>query len=260
MLARLAVPLVFLACTLQASPYSAFKDGEKFTYRASWGLFTKAGEIKIRAAKETLNGKPVFRLTVVTETKGVVSGFYRYEDTAEALIDAETGRIISSTEQASNSEKLSDAITRFDYVKRLAVHEDKLRPGRNREFAIPEGDAIDLISALVQTRDWAKEPGIKRDALIFAGRDIYPVTIYAEGYERVYTPKGEQEALVLVPRMEKDAPRGIFKKGGEIKVWVSRNAERLPIKMQLKLKFGTASLHLTEHSIATQPAASQNKK
>jgi hypothetical protein len=62
----------------------------------------------------------------------------------------------------------------------------------------------------------------------------------------VRTPLGKYKTLVLVPRMEKD-PKGLFKRGGEIKVWIAQDGSRLPVKMQLKLKYGTASLLLTEH-------------
>jgi len=83
--------------------------------------------------------------------------------------------------------------------------------------------------------------------LIYVGNDLYPVTLYAEGYDQVRTPQGDKRALRLVPRMDTVEPRGIFKRGGEIKVWVSQDGDRQPVKMQLKLKFGTAMLTLMEH-------------
>ena len=67
-----------------------------------------------------------------------------------------------------------------------------------------------------------------------------------EGYEEVRTPLGRFRTLVLVPRMERD-PKGLFKRGGQIKVWIAQDGTRLPVKMQLVLKVGTASLLLTRH-------------
>jgi hypothetical protein len=112
---------------------------------------------------------------------------------------------------------------------------------------LPEGgDPIDLISALVQTRDWNLKPGEKRDVIVQFGRDFYPLSIYAEGYEEVRTPMGKYQTLVLVPRMDNN-PKGLFKKGGEIKVWIAQDGSRLPVKMQLKLKFGSATLALSSY-------------
>ena len=60
------------------------------------------------------------------------------------------------------------------------------------------------------------------------------------------TPLGTYQTLVLVPRMEKN-PEGLFKRGGEIKVWISQDASNLPVKMQLKLGFGSATLLLSDY-------------
>lgn len=255
-----AIALFSLTAPLYAKPYTAFQDGESFSFRVGWGVFGKAGLIQVKASKDQLEGKPVFRVQMVTESKGVVRGFYHYEDVAEAVIDAETGRILRATEVAKNSEPLSDALTRFDYEKREATHEDKLRPGRNRSFPFAaDSDPVDLISALVQTREWADKMGVSREVSIFAGRDIYPVVIRAEKEEELNTPQGTKKTLVLCPRMEKGEARGIFKKGGEVKVWVSQDTERLPVRMQLRLKFGTAILHLIEHKLPSDNKVSPGK-
>lgn len=244
---RFVAALLSLPFVALSAPYTALSDGESFTYRVMWGPFSKAGEIRVQAKRELHEGSPALRIIVTTTSRGVVRTLYRYEDVSEALIDEATGRLIVATEVAHNGEKMIDATTKFDYLSRKLTHTDLVRPGRNTEVRLPEGDPVDLISALIESREWANRVGIKRDALIWAGRDVYPVTIYADASEVVWTPNGEVRALALTPRMEREAPRGIFKRGGEIKVWVAQSGERLPVKMQLKLKFGTASLYLMEH-------------
>jgi hypothetical protein len=185
-----------------------------------------------------------------TSSRGIIRSLYVYDDVAEAVIDVQTGRLLRATDVATNEEKLADATTTFDYAGRKVTHEDRVRPGRNRTFSMPVGgDPVDLISALVQTREWATEVGMKRDAFIFAGQDVYPVSIYGEAFETIGTKEGEVRVLMLSPRMETEPPRGVFKRGGEIKVWVSQEGERLPVRMQLKLKIGTAHLILVEHTV-----------
>ena len=120
---------------------------------------------------------------------------------------------------------------------------------------IPEGNPIDLISALVQTREWNLKPGEKRDVLANFGNEFYPLSIYADHYEQVETPLGTFKTLVLIPRMDQN-PKGIFKRGGEFKVWISQSGQPLPVKMQLKLPFGSAILTLAEYKPgAAKPAA-----
>ena len=245
-----------LACLMltplpaSAAPYTVFRDGETLLFRVSWGLFLHAGDIRISAHREMVEGRAAFRITMVTSSRGILRGFYPYDDRADALIDEATGRIVSARDVGTADDKTaSDTETLFDYTKRVATHTDKARPDRNHEFAIPAGDPVDLLSALVATREWQAKAGDKRAALIYVGNDLYPVTLYAEGYDQVRTFQGDQRTLRLVPRMDTVEPRGIFKRGGEIKVWVSQDGDRQPVKMQLKLKFGTAMLTLMEHKV-----------
>ena len=98
----------------------------------------------------------------------------------------------------------------------------------------------------MQTRAWNLKPGEKCDVVVQFGRDFYELSIYADHFEEVSTPRGTFQTLVLIPRMESNA-KGMFKKGGEIKVWIAQDETRLPVKMQLKLNFGAATLLLSKY-------------
>lgn len=245
---RLLAALSLLAATSAvAAPFTGMKDGEKFTYKVGFAVFTHAGDIKISAAAEkSPEGRDLMRVTTITASRGLVRGLYEFDNLAHVLIDVASGRALSVKESGADPKRATDSETTFDYEKRLARHVDRSRPERSVDLPIPDGDPIDLISALVQTRDWGLQPGEKRDVLVHFGRDLYPLSIYADHYEEVRTPLGRYKALVLIPRMDKD-PKGLFKKGGEIKVWIAQDGSNLPVKMQLKLKFGAASLLLSKY-------------
>ena len=244
---RSAALFLLSAGAAVAAPFTAFRDGESFTYKISFAFFSKAGELDIMARHDVHEGAPVVRVSTETSSRGVVRSLYRLDNKAEVVIDRQSGRMLFTKESGEDSKRPTDSETTFDYGKRLARHVDRVRPERTTDIPIPEGDPLDLISALVQTRDWNLRPGEKRGALVHFGRDLYPLSIHAERYEEVRTPLGKYKALVLVPRMEEKNAKGLFKRGGEIKVWIAQDGSRLPVKMQLKLKYGTASLVLSEH-------------
>jgi len=234
---------------LGATPFTAFVDGERYVYKVGWGILGGAGQIVIAARADTLAGRPVMRITTQTSSRGLVRGIYRYDDTAEVVIDRETSRLIYSFEQGEDSKRKTESRTDFDYARGLALHRDKYRPHRNNDLVIPPGDPIDLISSLVAPRNWGMKPGDARDLLVHFGREFFPLTLHAEEFETVRTPLGTFKALRLVPRMDKEPPRGLFQRGGEIKVWISEGERPLPVRMQLKLNFGTATLSLQEHTV-----------
>lgn len=240
--------------SISAAPFTALRDGESFRYKIGWGVFGSAGEVTIKAQRETLDNRPIFRIRTVISSRGMVRGFYTFDDRGELVVDEATGRILSATDEGRSGSKRLESRTVFDYERKVGIHTDVANPSRSREFPLPEGTPIDLISGLIATRDWNLALGDRRDALVYFGRDIYPITLRAEEKERVNTPMGRFETTVLVPRMETEAPRGVFKRGGEIKVWVSQGSTPLPVKMQLKLNIGTAVLSLVEHQPG-QPGA-----
>jgi hypothetical protein len=238
--------LLFLPCVVVAAPFTAFRDGETFSYRVGFAIFPRAGEITIAAHADKKDGADVIRITTDTRSRGFVRGLYAFDNKAEVMIDQASGRMVHVKESGTDPKRATDTETTFDYQKRIATYTDRVRTERSAEIPIPDGDPVDLISALVQTRDWNLKPGEKRNVVVQFGRDFYPLAILAEGYEEVRTPMGNYKALMLVPRMEKD-PKGLFKRGGEIRVWIAQDGSNLPVKMQLKLNFGTATLLLSEY-------------
>ena len=75
------------------------------------------------------------------------------------------------------------------------------------------GEPLDLIMSLINTRTWDLKPGDQRDALVLFEEEAYELTIHAIRYEDVDTPLGTFHTLLLEPRMDKTAPKGMFKKG-----------------------------------------------
>jgi Protein of unknown function (DUF3108) len=247
--AMFAVPVL----SANPGPFTAFSDGETFTYRVSWGIFFHAGEIVIAAHEETgADGAKVFRITTDTATRGLVREIYTYNNHAEGIIDQTAGRLVLLREKGSDGAHSTDNETTLDYARKIASYVDRAHPSRTARVPIPAGDPIDLISALVDARNWNLRPGEKRNVLVNFGNEFYPLALYAEGFDEISTPLGRFQTLVLVPRMEEN-PKGIFKRGGEIKVWISQKGQKLPVQMQLKLKFGVATLHLTDYRKTAAP-------
>ena len=227
-------------------PFTALRDGERFRFQISWGIFSNAGEIVIQARRATTGDADLMRISTRISSRGFVRGFYRFDNQSELVVDMATGRLLSVDEVGTGS-KDTRTRTLFDYGRRQAVHTDFLHPDRNREFPLGATDPVDLITTLIQTREWNPKPGDHRSVEVYFGRDIYPVVIRGEQFEQVKTPLGVFKTVQLTPRMETEPPRGVFKRGGEIKVWVSASENPQPVQMQLKLNFGTARLILAEH-------------
>jgi hypothetical protein len=161
-------------------------------------------------------------------------------------------------ETSKSSRKETRTAVTFDYKNSIAHYTNAFAPEKTAELPMPPGDPMDLITSLVQTRSWDMKPGDKRDALVLFDDDFYELTIHAIRYENVYTSMGDFKTLVLEPRMDKTPPKGMFKRGSGVSVWISQDEKHLPVKFQVEFKFGAGVATLTHYDppSASQPTAS----
>ena len=102
---RLLASFLFLVTTV-ISAQPALRDGEILTFRVGWGLFQGAGEIKILAESVPATvGPPQLRVTTTTATRGFARALYTFEARADALFDAQTGRLLTNTESTKASSR-----------------------------------------------------------------------------------------------------------------------------------------------------------
>jgi hypothetical protein len=251
---------ILYLCLLLATP--AFADtrlalgvGETFTYRVAWGIFSGAGEIKIATKPETDDRQPCLLVVTTTSTRGFLRTVFPFDARAESVFNLRTGRMLAHTERSNQRRKPTDTMLTFDYEHRTADYRDLVRPERSQVVALPAGDPMDLITSLVQARSWDLKPGGQIDILVMFEEEPYQLTFHAERYEEIRTALGTFQTLVVVPRMEKTAPKGMFKRGSTVRVWISQDERHLPVKFEVEFKFGKGVATLTKYEPPTPPNA-----
>jgi|UniRef100_UPI00404AD94F hypothetical protein len=232
----------------------ALGDGEELTFRVGWGIFTGAGEIKIGADLESTDTASTLHVNTTTTTKGFLKNFFPFVAQADAYFDPHSGLLLHSTETSKSKRKETRQSLSFNYQERVASYLNEVEPEKSKDVIIPAGEPMDLITSLVQTRSWNLAPGEKQDALVIFDDDFYELTIYAEAYETLRTPLGEFKTLVLVPKMEKTEPKGMFKRGSTVRVWISQDERKLPVRFEVEFKFGAGVATLVAYQ-ASKPNA-----
>lgn len=242
-----AVLLALLATTGRAeSP--AILPGEALVYRVGWAIFSGAGEIRLTAGKANFSdGRPAIAITMTTATRGLARALYPFEARATSLFDARNGLLIATSATSQSPDRQTGDAVKFDYTRRVADYQNPFQPETSREIPLPPGNPLDLIQSLIQARRWNLRPGEQRDALVIFGDEFYELTLHAQQVEEVTTALGTFPALVVVPRMEKTPPKGMFRKGSTVRVWITETPEHLPIRFEVDLKVGTGVATLTHY-------------
>jgi hypothetical protein len=242
----------FLAGSLHA--HIPVRDGERLTYRVSWAVVPGAGEIKISADREPGTDSERLVITTTTATRRLARMLLPFDAEAKSTFDLKTGRLLSLEETSTQRDKRSEHRVTFDYAAKQATYLGSKSEGAARLIPMPPGDPTDLIMGLLQTRTWNLALGEKQDALVLFTNDFYELTIYHTRNEEVRTPLGTFKTKVLEPRMEKTAPKGMFKRGSTVRVWISDDERRLPVKFEVEFKIGTGTATLVAHEAPATPA------
>lgn len=231
-----------------AAPALALGDGEALTYHVSWVIVPGAGLIKVAAhAVQDPQGRPQMRITTVTSTRGLAWLLLPFRAQAESLYDLASGKLLWLGETSdTRGRKAADTVV-FDYRRRQAEFTASQPPQPTRILPLPPGDPTDLITCLLLARTWNLRPGQTHDALVLFGDEFYQLTIHALAYEEVSTNLGDFDTVLLEPRMEKTPPKGMFKRGSTVKVWISRDARRLPVRFQVSFNFGSGVATLADY-------------
>ncbi|MET0263857.1 MAG: DUF3108 domain-containing protein [Rariglobus sp.] len=254
-LPRCLLALFFLVAAARADEKVALlQPGEALTYRVGWGLFGHAGEMTIAAQSESSMGRPAIRIVTTSATRGLVRLMYSFDGDAWTLFDSANGNLLSASASTRSSKESTHASIDFNYEKREANYVDHLKPSRSTLVPLPEGKPLDLMTALIQTRIWGLQPGQSRDVLVLFDDEFYALRITAVKEESVSTPQGKRKAVLLVPSMI-GRPKGMFRRGGEVRVWVSADDEHLPLRFEVKLKVGTGYAVLTDYRAAAEPSS-----
>ncbi|MGH7996849.1 MAG: DUF3108 domain-containing protein [Opitutaceae bacterium] len=232
-------------------------DNERLVYRVSWAIFPAAGRITVYGqAMNDAAGAPLFSVVTETQTRNIVKLILPFAAHAESLYDGRTGRLVSYAEWSRMRQRDSYHTMRFDYADRTVAYDDRSKPGSTRILRLPPGDPMDLINGLLSARRWHLRPGQTHDILVFFEGSFYSLTVHAVGEETLNTPLGTFRTVVLEPRMDKGPPRGMFRRGGTVRVWIAEDdPRRLPVQFQVRFKFGTGLATLIEYQPAEAVAS-----
>jgi len=230
-------------------PMLGLGNGETLTYSVRWGIIPSVGRIKITADALGEGADAVMRVTTTTSTWGLARGLFAFDARGESVYSARSGLLLSISEWSSyQTKQVKDSIT-FNYGKMTAMFNDDIHPEKSRRILMPQGDPSDLILALIQTRNWNLLPGQQRDTLVIFKDQFYPLTVRAEDdTDYVLSSLGLFKTIVLVPRMEKSPPVGMFKNGSTVRVWIETNdSRRLPVRFEVGFRFGTGTATLLNY-------------
>jgi len=224
-----------------------FGAGERLSFDVYYGPL-KAGEARMEVGPiEAVRGRDCLHLVSTARSGALVSAFFRVEDRVESWLDVEHLRPLRFEKHLREGHYECDRVVDYYHDRGVALAED-------RSIKISER-TLDALSSLYWLRTLDLSPGATLWLSSISSRSTYDLRVNVTRRERLATPAGEFDCLVVEPHLAKDG--GIFDQQGRIWIWVTDDALHLPVQMVSKVAIGSIRAVLTDHVLGEVAKAEQ---
>jgi hypothetical protein len=218
-----------------------FEFGEELTYKATF-LGMTAGKATTRVDKvhHKILGTTCYKIDVIGETSDWISWVTRVKDTWGAYIDTTNFLTRATYRNIREGKYRKDEWVTFNHEEHQASVQvvdkktGKYKPAK--VYPLPV-NATDIVGGFMQLRffDTLTMVGFFEDA-------SYPLKIAYMGKEVVKTKVGKIPCHVLQPKMPKNE---LFDGTNAIRVWISDDKNKIPVKFSAKMFVGHTGIELT---------------
>lgn len=229
-----------------------FKVGEEITYRVHYGL-VNAGEAKIKVQEMvTVNGKSAYHMVGTGQSTGMVDWVFPTTDRYETYMEQNTLLPVRFVRDVNENGYI---IKRNIYFNREKNYAKDLEFHKDYKFAQLPADVHDIFSAFYFARA-LNVTDIKVGDIIhipvFLDHEIFPFKIKFVKREAVKTDYGKIMCLKFVPVVQQGR---VFKDEDDMYLWISDDANHVPIRIQSELLVGSIKIDLKEYKGLVTPFA-----
>ena len=206
--------------------------GEELQYSAGFRIF-QAGEAILIFSSDSLNGKSAYMHTTSIKTNSFLDAFYKVRDEIQSWLDPEDLSL----------KKTVQSIREGSYHRdhQSVIQGDSIAVSGNKSRKIP-GKVYDPISFVYYLRNQDLRLGNSYQFFSYNRRKIREIIVNITAKETVRVPAGTFNCLKIEPVSSDGNP--LLKNNGQMRVWLSDDSLRLPVKIEQKTNVGTMVMKL----------------
>jgi hypothetical protein len=246
-----------------------FREGERLVFDVTW-MGIKAGRATLEARGVVpLNGQTAYHLVTTAQSAPFISKFYRVDDRSDSYLGVNSLRSLRFEKQLREGSYRHNSQTAFDHEGKVATFRyldfgpvpkgvsrleeaEKHTAYVSQEFPLHPG-ALDELSVLYYVRTLALPEGRTVLAKVFASKKNWDLEVKVLRRETLDTILGSRETLLVEPLLKFE---GIFQQKGRVLVWLTDDAERIPVLMKSEVKIGSFVSTLARREVGLAPGNS----
>lgn len=231
--------LFLIFCLLPFTDTLSFTIPERLVYDLTWsGIKAWEAVLEIRDEGE--------HLLIVSTARSAkwISVLYKVDDRVESRLikgnqHLHAGQSLNYRLKIREGRHRRDKEVIFDPVNSKARYIDYLgKEEKEMDIPIP---IFDPLASFYYLRGLDLEVGRSVFVTIFDSKKVWNVEVKVLKKEKIEVPAGEFDTIVIKPLMKSE---GIFYRKGEILIWLTDDAKRIPVKLKTKVKIGSINANL----------------
>ena len=231
---------VIVQSKAQSNNDSPYKSGETLKYIFYFGWFD-GGEALLKINDTTYNNKEVIHSVASATTVSLVKRFYVVHDVYESYFDPKTNLPEKSIRNISEN--------RYRYYNEVTYDRknDSLISLKSGKHAVPK-NIQDVLSSFYFLRNKLRDSlKINQEIRIetYFSDKIFPLIIRYKGDEVIETRLGKFNCMKFVPVVEVGR---VFKSNDDLKIWISKDKNLIPLRVQFDIAFGALKCDLIKYS------------
>lgn len=222
--------------------------GEELKFDISWSFIT-AGKAQLNSSKIVeANGQKMYQLEAYAQSYPVIDAVFKVRDINMSWIAEDLSRSTGYWQSVKEGSYARDEWLIFDYkTNTYTIHKkDKKGNLEHKPHTFEGTGVVDMLSSLYFVRN--QELPLKGEVYfdIVNRGDQYPLKVVVLGKEKVKVKAGKFNCIVVEPMITGE---GIFvSKGKSLKVWLTDDEYKMPVKMAVEVFIGSVKAELTEYS------------
>lgn len=208
--------------------------------------FIKAGTayIKTRGITEH-NGKKAYLIQTTAFSASVIDSVFKVRDINFSWIDVATHYSLGYAQSLREGNYVRDEWVNFEPENQRYYGEVKKKKEPRPISGELDQPVLDMLSSLYYVRSQPLEVGKDVTFDIINREERYPLVVKVLGKETVKTKAGKFNCWVVEPQFRGE---GIFvAKGKSLKVWLTDDQYRMPVKMSVEVFIGSVYAELLDY-------------
>ncbi len=235
-------------CTIRN--YS-WKNGESINYHVYYtlaGIYVYGGEANFSVKLNAHNNNPAYYIRGEGKTNSFFDGFFKVRDRYESFIDTTTLQPFKFIRNIEEGDFKKYETVSFNHQSNLAVT-------KSGTYKVPDCTQ-DVLSMIYYSRNIdfsAYKSGAKIPFSMFIDDQVHNLYIRYLGKELVKTRYGKFRAIKFKPLLIEGT---IFKGGEGMTVWVTDDANHVPVRIESPISVGSVKVDMMGYSGLRYPLSS----